>query len=253
MNKEKIGVIIQARVGSTRLTNKINLPFYNEDTILDIVIKKILYLKEKNIQIVLSTGSNKENGILKKYSDKYKIDFFQGSEINVLDRFIKTAEAYNFSHIIRVCSDNPFLEVEFIETLIKTYYKEKYDYYSYKDSNNIPAIRTHIGVFVEIVSLNSLKIQEENEHKISIIEHVTKYIYENPKKFNINLKEFPAYLKNKNFLRFTIDDKIDFDNLKSLYIYYLNSCLSETVKYLSSKEGENKKNKMMINIKKYSK
>jgi spore coat polysaccharide biosynthesis protein SpsF len=250
---KKIGVIIQARVGSTRLPNKVNLPFYKNDSILDIIIKKLLYLKERNIQIVLSTGSNLGNNALKKYSDKYNIDFFQGSENNVLDRFIKTSETYHFTHVLRICSDNPFLDVDFIETLINKYNKYEYDYYSYKNTKNIPAIRTHLGLFSEIVSLRSLKIQEKKETRLSIIEHVTKFIYENPKEFKINLNEFPAYLKNKDFLRFTIDDEDDFDNLKSLYIFYQNKGLIETIKYLESNLGEDNKGKMLTNIKKYSK
>ena len=99
MIKRKLGVIIQARVGSTRLPNKVNLPFFQNDTILDIVIKNLLKLVKDKIQIVLSTGENKENNILKNYSDNYNIEFFQGNEINVLDRFIKTSEAFSFTHV----------------------------------------------------------------------------------------------------------------------------------------------------------
>lgn len=251
MKKEKLGLIIQARVGSTRLPNKVTLPFYENDSILDIVIKKVLYLKERGIPIVLSTGSNKENDVLNEYAKKYKINFFQGNEENVLDRFVKTSEAFNFSHIIRVCSDNPFLDVNFIDSLIQVYDKEEYDYYSYKDHFNVPAIRTHLGLFIEIVSLSSLKIEEKNEKKINILEHVTKYVYEHPKKFKIYLEKFPDFLKEKYFLRFTIDDKNDFDNLKSIYPYYKISSLYETVKYIEN--NLEVKNKMLSNINKYSK
>ena len=251
MKKEKLGLIIQARVGSTRLPNKINLPFDGDDTILDIVIKKILYLKESGVSIVLSTGSNKENEVLKDYAEKYNIDFFQGNEANVLDRFIKTSEAFNFSHIIRVCSDNPFLDVDFLNNLIQVYHSEKFDYYSYKDHENTPAIRTHLGLFVEIVSFNSLKLEEKNESSLDIIEHVTKYVYEHPQMFKINLESFPDFLKEKDFLRFTVDDINDFENLKNIYSYYKNSSLYETVNYIEN--NLEVKKIMKSNIQKYTK
>ena len=251
MKKEKLGLIIQARVGSTRLKNKVNLLFFEGDTILDIVIKKVLYLKERGISIVLSTGDNKENDILKEYAKKYKIDFFQGNEKNVLDRFIKTSESFNFSHIIRVCSDNPFLDVDFIDNLVQVYEKENYDYYSYKDHLNTPAIRTHLGLFVELVSLSSLKIEKKNEEDLNVLEHVTKYVYEHPEKFKIYLEKFPDFLNGKDFLRFTIDDERDFDNLKNLYSYYKKSSLYDTINYIEN--NLEVKNKMLSNIKKYSK
>lgn len=250
MSVRKLGVIIQARVGSTRLPNKINLPFFGKETILDIIIKKMLLFKD-DMSIVLSTGDNKENSVLKRYSEKYDIGFFQGSEKNVLDRFIKTANAFEFTHVLRICSDNPFLEVRLLKDLIRVYNKKDYDYYSFKDDYNVPAIKTHLGLFGEIVSLSSLKIEQKRETDINIIEHVTKYIYENPEDFRIYLKEFPAVLRNKDFLRFTIDDAIDFDNLQNLYRYYVNEGIEKTIQYIE--ENEEIKDKMLSNILKYTK
>ncbi|MGB1043395.1 MAG: cytidylyltransferase domain-containing protein, partial [Tenacibaculum sp.] len=78
-----IGIIIQARVGSTRLPNKIILPIEREFTFLDLLLSKI----KKNfptIPIILATSKNKENEILKKYAEKNKVGFFKGEENNVL-------------------------------------------------------------------------------------------------------------------------------------------------------------------------
>ncbi len=41
----KDGIIIQARTGSTRLHNKILLPFYGEQRIIDILIANIKIIK----------------------------------------------------------------------------------------------------------------------------------------------------------------------------------------------------------------
>lgn len=250
MSVQKLGIIIQARVGSTRLPNKINLPFFEQETILDIIIKKMLSFKD-DMTIVLSTGDNVENDVLKMYSEKYDIGFFQGSEEDVLDRFIKTADAYKFTHVLRICSDNPFLDVTLLENLIEMYNNNDNDYYSYKDGNNTPAIKTHLGLFGEIVSLSSLKIEQENEKDIDVIEHVTKYIYENPKIFKVYLEEFPEMLRDKDFLRFTIDDRNDFDNLRSLYKFYVKHGIEETIQHVE--QNDEIKNKMLSNILKYTK
>jgi len=84
---------------------------------------------------------------------------------------------------------------------------------------------------------------------INILEHVTKYIYENPQKFKIYFKKTPNFLNKK--LRFTIDDQDDFDNLKKLYVFYQKNDIEKTVKYIDEKEEI--MNKMLTNIKKYTK
>lgn len=51
----KTGVVIQARVGSTRLANKVLLPFYGEQTILSIVADKFTHC---GLRVVIATTTN---------------------------------------------------------------------------------------------------------------------------------------------------------------------------------------------------
>ncbi|MDA7798097.1 glycosyl transferase family 2, partial [bacterium] len=177
-----LGIIIQARNNSSRLPNKINLNLFDNHSILDIIIQKLKTLK--NIRIILATSTNKKDLILKKYSLKYNIDFFQGSEHNVLDRFISVSEKYKFDKVIRVCADNPFIDIPLLEKLIDLSSKKEYDYASYY-YNNTPTIKTHFGIFAEYVSLSALKKTKEKTSDNKYIEHVTNYIYENEKDFKI--------------------------------------------------------------------
>ena len=54
----KIGIIIQARNGSTRLPKKVTLPFYNNQSILEIILIK---LKKLSLPIVIATTTNPED------------------------------------------------------------------------------------------------------------------------------------------------------------------------------------------------
>ena len=54
------GIILQSRLGSTRLPNKIILDFNKGKSILDIILEKITS-GFKNLPIIISTGSDQKN------------------------------------------------------------------------------------------------------------------------------------------------------------------------------------------------
>ncbi|MDB4710952.1 hypothetical protein OAF16_04405, partial [Flavobacteriales bacterium] len=103
------GIIIQARTGSTRLPNKIILPFYKEKGILELIVERIN--KYTDIPIVVATTKNPKDDAIVKIASKNGVGCYRGSENNVLSRFIETAKKNNFKNIIRICADNPFLDI----------------------------------------------------------------------------------------------------------------------------------------------
>lgn len=250
---EKIGIIIQARTGSTRLPNKVVLPFYNGSSILDILINKLLVFKD-TYKIILATTDAPDDKVLVDIAKKYGIEYYVGDQLDVLKRFVDAATAFDLDTIIRVCADNPFLDTNFIRTMISYYEKHPdLDYLSYKNHLGIPAIKTHLGLFAEIVSLNALKkVQEQTEEKL-YREHVTNYVYAKPDKFDVHLEEMPDYLISREDLRFTIDDREDFSNLKELYNYYTQHSddIKSTIQHID--KNTNTLKLMINNIKKYEK
>lgn len=87
----KDGIIIQARTGSTRLHNKILLPFYGEQRIIDILIENIRRTCPDK-QVILATTVRPQDDVLEQVARGAGIDCFRGDEDNVLDRFIRAAE-----------------------------------------------------------------------------------------------------------------------------------------------------------------
>jgi len=207
IQKNKTGFIIQARTGSSRLPNKVLRNFYNGKNILNIIIEKLINHFNKYL-IILATTNNPQDDKLKKFTEKYNIKIFRGSEENVLKRFIDAAQNYNLKEIIRVCADNPFLEIFYLKKLIDSYTKN-YDYISYKIDQQ-PAICTHFGFFAEFVTLEALRKVTVNTNEKIYTEHVTKFIYTNPDLFNIKFLKGPEILKNRHDIRLTIDTIEDF-------------------------------------------
>lgn len=102
-----IGIIVQARMGSTRLPGKILKQFYGDKTLLETLLENLH--KVQGSKVIVATSVNENNDQLERFLTEKGELVFRGSENDVLDRFIKAAEANNVDGIVRICSDNPFM------------------------------------------------------------------------------------------------------------------------------------------------
>jgi spore coat polysaccharide biosynthesis protein SpsF len=204
----KTGIIVQARVGSSRLPFKVVLPFDQTDAIIEIILRG-LNDNTEGIPVVLATTRSADDDVLCKVASNLQIDFFQGPEDDVLERFILVAEKFGFNRIIRICADNPFLDVAGTIKLLNE--SGDYDYVSYRIEGGIPSIKSHLGLWGEVVLLDTLKKIKDKTRARLYYEHVTNYIYGHPDRFNIKWIDAPEYLYNRKDIRLTIDDETDFN------------------------------------------
>ena len=112
-----IGIIIQARLGSTRLPRKILKEFYSGKTLLETVISNLQ--KVAGAKIIVATSVNPNNDELESFLKERGITVFRGSEDDVLSRFIGAAKDNKVDGIVRICSDNPFLDWHGVAALIE--------------------------------------------------------------------------------------------------------------------------------------
>ena len=247
-----VKVIIQARTGSTRLPQKMILPFYEENGIFSLILKRLTSAINKE-DIILATSTNVNNDVLENIAKNNGVNCFRGSENDVLQRFIDAANEFNAKKIIRVCADNPFLDLEFLNFLLDNFKKSDYDYMSFMTSNGTPTIKTHYGFWAEAVTLNALKKVKSMTDENLYHEHVTNFIYANPNDFNIKFFNIPEEIDSHDDIRLTIDTKIDFYTQKEIFniIYKKNpsfnssdvvAFLNENQKYMKIMRDEILKN-----------
>lgn len=210
----ELGIILQARTGSTRMPEKVILPFYQGKSILDLLLEKT---KKLNIPVVLATTTSPSDDRICLLAEKHQVLVFRGSENDVLERFIQAAQQNNFSKIIRVCADNPFLDLAGIQTLIKEFEQSDADYLSYKLAGNKPSILTHFGFWTEAVRLDALKKTRELTSEKLYHEHVTNFIYNNPKLFNVQFIPTDPLVFSRADIRMTLDTPEDFEIQKEIY------------------------------------
>ncbi|MBT7377357.1 MAG: glycosyl transferase family 2 [Candidatus Marinimicrobia bacterium] len=215
-----LGIVIQARLGSKRLPNKMLLPFYEGKGVLELLIEDLL-INFNNLPIIIATtGSIRDDPII-KLCLKHKVNYYRGSETNVLERFVDVANKFSLKKIIRVCADNPFLNMEYLNILIQNFSKSDADYLSFQTSKNIPVIRTHYGFWAEGVTLEALKKIQRNTNKAIYLEHVTNFIYENSVEFKIEFTNIDSFIEQHNSIRMTLDTYEDYLLLKEIYSKYI--------------------------------
>ena len=208
--KNKTIAIIQARLTSTRFPNKV-LQKINNQTLIKFLINR-LKLSKKIDQVIVAIPNNKKNKLMKKYLKG--IDFFQGNENNVLDRFYKTSKKFNATTIVRICGDCPFVDPKIIDKILTIYDKKKYDYVSNTIKPTFPD-----GLDVEVFSSKILEDAWKKAKSKYEKEHVTTYILKNKKlkKYNYEYKE------DLSKIRLTLDEKIDLKQLKVIFKYLKNT------------------------------
>ena len=215
-------IIIQARLGSSRLPKKILMPFWNGKSILQLIIEKVRAL---NLPFILATTNNDLDDEISDWAVAFGVKVYRGEEKNVLHRFIEAATESQATNLIRICADNPFIQLETIPHYFDELAKG-IDYISYSNHQQVPAIRTHWGLFVEGVSLQALmKAQEliaNDKDQRFFQEHVTNFIYQNDDLFTVKLEKAPKLIEKREDLRFTVDTETDFKAMSQLQ-HFLNS------------------------------
>ncbi len=208
----KIGAIIQARTGSTRLPGKVlkHLPYDSEITVLQQVIRRT---KKSNIidEVIIATTIDKEDEEIVKIAKKESVKWFRGSKENVLERYYKCAKKYKIDIIVRITSDCPALDYNIVDKLISKHLKERNDYTGCK---SLP-----IGVCAEVINFSALEIAYNNATKDFEKEHVCPYFYITKKEeFKISMFEPPKELRYPD-IRVTLDTEEDYAFLCCIFDY----------------------------------
>ena len=125
----KIGFIIQARLGSLRLPNKVLLPLPvgSKKTIISEIIENLKYISDVS-NIIVATSTSKVNDDLEKYINNINVKCFRGSENDVLSRFYNIILKYKFQYIVRLTGDNPVLDYILLKEFIDDFILKNLDY-----------------------------------------------------------------------------------------------------------------------------
>ena len=206
-----VTAIIQARIGSTRLARKILTPLYGYPVIWHIV-ERAKAVPLIDLVVVATTTSRKDDDLI-EFLRSEEINYFRGSEIDVLGRYAQAALYTKSDIIVRITADDPLKDPVVIEQVVKGFLdnKSRYDYVSNVHPPTFPE-----GQDTEVFSSEVLYKAASQTTDPYNREHVTAYFYQNPRKFRIH-NIFNK--KNLSHLRWTLDTAEDLKFIKEVYRY----------------------------------
>ncbi len=206
---KNIVAIIQARMGSTRLPGKVLMDISGKSMLWHVVNR----LKRSEIinNIVVATSVKKEDDVIENHCRQHGIDFYRGSEEDVLDRYYQAAKTYKADVVVRITADCPLIDPNVVDKIICKHL----DNMSNSDGSSNAIDRTFPrGLDTEVMKMSVLEQMWERAQEDYQREHVTPYLYEHPEKFEVLSVKDDRNLSN---LRWTVDEERDLAFIREIY------------------------------------
>ncbi|NQY73968.1 MAG: glycosyltransferase family protein [Candidatus Margulisbacteria bacterium] len=203
----KIGIIVQARMSSTRLPGKVMLPLWNKP-ILGYLLDRISHCTLVN-SIIVATSDSSKDSIIQSYCQSQNILCFRGNESDVLNRYVTCATQHQLDIIIRVTGDCPLMDPILINDFVTFFLAHNYDYVSNTIFPTYPD-----GLDIEIFTYDSLCLAHKMAKLPSEREHVTPFIKNHSDCFKLyNI----AQPKKLDTYRLTLDEPEDWALIQIIY------------------------------------
>ena len=213
MKSTKVVVIIQARMGSTRLPGKVLMDLAGQPALLRCVRRT---RRAKMIDAVaVATSIKPADDAVSELCRQQGIPCFRGSEDDVLDRYYHAATEFGADIVVRITGDCPLIEPVIVDQTIAEFIKHapEVDY----ACNFLPARTYPRGLDTEVVGFGALKRVWREDDDPARREHVTPYIRENPNLFCITSIASPVDYSNQ---RWTLDTGEDLEFVRCIYNYF---------------------------------
>ena len=205
----KVVALVQARMGSTRLPNKVMKPI-GGIPMIELLLSRLSQAKEVD-QIVVATSVDARNQPLVEHVLRHGYACEQGSENDVLDRYVQAARAHQADVVVRITGDCPLVDPSLVDAAIRRFKSAGVDYFSNTNPPTYPD-----GLDIEVCTLKALEQASQETSKPFDREHVTPYLRE-PGRFNIAAMQHSPDL---SALRWTVDEPADFAVIEKVFQHF---------------------------------
>jgi len=198
------GIILQARIDSTRLPGKSLLLLDGQPLIFRVM--EALNQVPADVRILACPEDS-----LSSFASLTKEANFQilaGPKEDVLERYCMAIREYSIDRVIRATGDNPFVFADAAASLNDEAVSKKADYAGYGE---LP-----YGAGVESVAASALLLASKQAKLQPEREHVCPYLYNHPELFTLHRPISPARWHYPD-IRLTVDTQEDFDRAAELY------------------------------------
>jgi len=203
----RVLAILQARMSSSRLPNKVLLPVLGEP----MLARQIERLRRATAidQLIVATSAASTDDPIAEQCAQMGVACYRGSLDDVLDRFAQAARPHSPQHVVRLTADCPLTDPQLIDALIAHHIATAADYTTNANPPSFPD-----GLDAEVMRYAVLHIAWREARRKSEREHVTLYIASHPERFVIETLQSETDL---SALRWTVDEADDLRLVERIY------------------------------------
>lgn len=205
----KVVAIVQARMGSTRLPNKV-MKRIQGIPMIQLLLERLARATEID-QIVVATSEDPRNLPLVDCVRALGFACEQGSENDVLSRFLHAASLYQAQVVVRITGDCPLVDPALVDECIRQFKAAETDYFS-----NISPPTYPDGLDIEVVTMAALQKAMVESDKTYDHEHVTPYVRESGRFRTASM----CHEVDFSGLRWTVDEQADFEVISSVFEHF---------------------------------
>lgn len=205
----KIIALVQARMGSTRLPNKV-MKLINGMPMIELLLARLSKAKYVD-QIVVATSTDQRNQPLVEYVHKLGYVCEQGSEDDVLARYVEAAKKHHADVVVRITGDCPLVDPILVDEAIVQFKAANVDYFSNTNPPTYPD-----GLDIEVFTFKVLEQASQETSNPFDREHVTPYL-RSSSAFTSAVMQHSQDLSD---LRWTVDEAADIAVIEKIVHYF---------------------------------
>ncbi len=200
-------VIIQARLGSTRLPGKVLLPLRGRPVLAHVCTRAAAAARVD--RVVVATTDRPEDDAIVDWCQAAGVAWVRGAAADVLARYLAAVARWPCTVVVRVTADCPAVDPGQIDAVVACLMDGGFDYASNVHPPTLP-----VGFDVEALPVTVLERLAGEACLASHREHVTLFIRENPDRFRIGNVRFG---RDRSAGRFVLDHPQDYEFFTRLY------------------------------------
>ncbi len=207
----KIAVVVQARMGSSRLPGKVNLPVAGAPLLVR-MLERVLAAKTP-FEVVLATTTDSNDDVVAELGTAVGVRVTRGHPTDLIARHLQAAHDASADVVVKIPSDCPLIDPAVIDRVLAYYVDEQtFDFVS-----NLHPATYPDGNDVEVFSTALLELANREATKSLEREHTTPFFWEQPERFRLGnvLAESGRDLSMSH--RFTIDYPEDYAFVRAVY------------------------------------
>ncbi len=207
-------VVVQARMGSTRLPGKVLLPLAGKP-LLGRMLERLRAAKTP-FELVVATTTDPSDDLVAETAAAFDTPVYRGHPTDLLDRHVKAARLAGADVVVKIPSDCPLIAPEVVDHVFGAWRErgvpERLDYLgnlhppSYPDGND-----------VEVMPLPSLEVAWREATRAFEREHTTPFLWDQPERFRLANVAWETGLDYSQTHRFTIDYPEDYALIRAIY------------------------------------